>query len=764
MSGGPSGLFQASGWGWAGPLAALAGAGVILLLYLLRRQPQRLVVPSTLLWQHVLRDAVARRPWQRFRSRLSLWLELLVALALALALARPMLPGGEPVLAGTVWVLDATASMGAGDRWQEALAVIRDDLEQAGPGFRGALLRAGPRPQWIAGPGATAAEIVRALDRLAGGSGASLVAPPGPGEGTSTGSSRWLPPGPSGGTTDWPAVLALAYGAAGALPPGSPVRVVTDGTDPALAEQLASPPPGPHPLEMVTLGEPVENTAILAVSPPEPAGDAAGPASRPAHGSPAPARITVTLIHYGREPASVTVVVDPARGGPAAVREEPPQRVTLEPGRPAQVSFTVPGGAPLYRVALVPGDAYPADDVAWSVPRTDSSLHVGLLAAGEAGLIHRALALRPGVQVSRLAGGSPEGTLPPGGSLENTQPRPTSPGGNAAGGHPSGVDAAVGTAPGEPLPGQVLADLDLLVVAGLPLPSGLPATVPVIWIDPPAEAGPGRTVSPGATHETLGASFQPRSIAVAANGEAQRLLHLVPLDGVTLLAARPLTLQPGEVPLLLGDGRPIATYRPPAPGRGGRVVLGFDPYQGTLLLRPAWPLLVQSLVDHLAPGGLGAPPEMVAGQALHLAPSPWLADVTVFSPSGQVVPPGALLDEPGLYRVTARSVARRAAEQEASGGPGPGPRDTGTVETGVWVRPHPLESAAVARAAPVPARGAGEAAEGPGGEMTTGGPSAPSVPAPGAVPRGTEHPGWRWAAWLALAALVAGTWVVRHEL
>ncbi|GAB6876924.1 BatA domain-containing protein [Thermaerobacter litoralis] len=844
----------AAGWGWLAPLVAVLGAAAILVLYLLRRRPRQQVVPSTLLWRLAARDTVARHPWQRFRSRLSFWLELLAALALALALARPLLPGGAPAAAGAVWVLDATASMAAGDRWEQALATIREDLRHAGPGFRGALLWAGPELRWLAGPGASPAAIAAALDRT----------------------NR-----PSGGTTDWAAALALAYGAAAGLPPESPVRVVTDGSDPALAAQLARPPAGLHPLQILTVGQPEENTAIVAAGPPVPAAalpegatEGPGPAGSGAGPSgPQTATITVTLVHYGRAPAEVDVLVEPATlagtpwtgpdpgpppagGSPGAgFGNAPSQRVRLEPGRPAEHRFTVPAGAPLYRVALVPGDAYPLDDVAWAVPAARPGVRIGLLAAGQAGLIERALALRPGATVVRL--------------LE---------------------EGAPGSRP-------ALASLDLLVVAGHPLPAGLPETLPVIWIDPPgptapelagqarpaagasgsptgspdgggpppADAGPppgepagpeapgapggrgaagapgapgapggpgarGAPTAPGAPGAPSGLGsqpgtpqvspgssrpFRPQSLAVPPGGRAARLLALVPLEGVTLLSARPLVPGPGEEPLLLGDGRPIATYRAPAPGQGGRVVLGFDPYQGTLLLRPVWPLLVQALVDDLAPGGLGAPTGAVAGHPLPLAPSPWVTAVTVRTPSGRVLPAGAVADEPGLYRITARAVERGnaaaqggpgaaagsgsgsasppgsgfPAEEPAAGPDGAGSQGgPGTLQAAVWVRPDPLESAAVAQSSLAEAArtGTSDAAAGtpggvqPGADAGLGAGSQPGTPAAAGDPPGSAPPppgssspapapagtteAWRWAAWAVLAALAAGTWVVRHEL
>src|SRR5690348_10521846 len=68
---------------WLGLLVPL------ILLYVLKRRRDRKVVSSTLLWEAVLRDLRAERPWQRLRPHLSLILQALVLIVGALALARP---------------------------------------------------------------------------------------------------------------------------------------------------------------------------------------------------------------------------------------------------------------------------------------------------------------------------------------------------------------------------------------------------------------------------------------------------------------------------------------------------------------------------------------------------------------------------------------------------------------------------------------------------------------------------------------------------
>ena len=64
----------------------------ILLLYVLRLHRRNVRVPSILLWEAVLADRHANRPWQKLRRTWLLLLQLLVLLALIFGLVRPALP------------------------------------------------------------------------------------------------------------------------------------------------------------------------------------------------------------------------------------------------------------------------------------------------------------------------------------------------------------------------------------------------------------------------------------------------------------------------------------------------------------------------------------------------------------------------------------------------------------------------------------------------------------------------------------------------
>lgn len=121
-------------------LAALAAIPVILVLYLLRPRPRRLVVPTTELWRAALRDRERGLGLRKLLRDASLLLLLASAATLALALAGPQWLAATRERPDTVLVLDTSASMqtrsGLGrTRFDQALAeagAIVDGLPRGG--------------------------------------------------------------------------------------------------------------------------------------------------------------------------------------------------------------------------------------------------------------------------------------------------------------------------------------------------------------------------------------------------------------------------------------------------------------------------------------------------------------------------------------------------------------------------------------------------------------------------------------------------------
>jgi hypothetical protein len=118
----------------------LAGtAALVLLLYLLKPSPRRLVIASSLIWQRVLKER--KREPERLRWWLSLLLAAAIALALAAALTQPEIVAVGGAAEDHVVVIDNSASMAArtaDGRTRLQLAIERGEeiVRKAGAGSR----------------------------------------------------------------------------------------------------------------------------------------------------------------------------------------------------------------------------------------------------------------------------------------------------------------------------------------------------------------------------------------------------------------------------------------------------------------------------------------------------------------------------------------------------------------------------------------------------------------------------------------------------
>ena len=130
-----------SGFHLANPagLWALCLAAPILLLHILRPRRPQAAVPSTFLWRSVEEPVSAASPWQRLRWSMLLLLQLLAVLLLAVGLAKPVRETKAPLSAHTVFVIDASGSMGATDRSPDRMnsakaqaRKLRDQLPSGG--------------------------------------------------------------------------------------------------------------------------------------------------------------------------------------------------------------------------------------------------------------------------------------------------------------------------------------------------------------------------------------------------------------------------------------------------------------------------------------------------------------------------------------------------------------------------------------------------------------------------------------------------------
>ncbi|WJH34620.1 VWA domain-containing protein [Paenibacillus sp. CC-CFT747] len=186
----------------------------IVLLYLLKRQYIDTEIPSHLLWNRVLRNLEANRPWQKLRNQLLLILQLAAATLLVLALLQPFSwsPKGES--GHTVYVLDRSASMeaatgsgeGTNSTLEEAKRRIAERIQAKSPGSLVTLLLMGTEPEVPVAREASADRVLEALKAVT----------------------------PSYGKTAYKETMSLAAALTQDDPDGE-IRVYTDGrwTDPA---------------------------------------------------------------------------------------------------------------------------------------------------------------------------------------------------------------------------------------------------------------------------------------------------------------------------------------------------------------------------------------------------------------------------------------------------------------------------------------------------------------------------------------------------
>lgn len=121
---------------WAAT-AVLAVVMVVTALYLLKPPARRLLVPSSLIWDRVLRES--HRNSDRLRWWLSLLLAAFIAVSIVVAVTRPQLTGADEAADRLVLVLDnsptlATRTTDGSTRWSHALTKARATLAGRSPG------------------------------------------------------------------------------------------------------------------------------------------------------------------------------------------------------------------------------------------------------------------------------------------------------------------------------------------------------------------------------------------------------------------------------------------------------------------------------------------------------------------------------------------------------------------------------------------------------------------------------------------------------
>jgi Ca-activated chloride channel family protein len=148
----------------------LAIIPLIIVLYLLKRKYENVEISSILLWQQMLRDQEANRPWQKLQRNLLLFLQLLVASLLILALLKPAIPVDGVVSDHTVLVLDSSGSMlakeGEVTRYELAKREAEQMIEHLGSGQALTLIEVGKEPKVYLSKSQDKPALYQALDQI----------------------------------------------------------------------------------------------------------------------------------------------------------------------------------------------------------------------------------------------------------------------------------------------------------------------------------------------------------------------------------------------------------------------------------------------------------------------------------------------------------------------------------------------------------------------------------------------------------------------
>lgn len=291
----------------------------IVLLHVLRPRRLRQTVPSTYLWRTVAVPTSAASPWQRLRPSVLLFLQLLAVMLLAVAAARPVVAEPTALAQHTVFIVDASASMGARDgeplridRARELAGELHDELPDGG---LASVVEAGPRATVLLSGSADDAAFDEAIAAVDAGE----------------------------GSADWDGAFALAQSLATADVPIGFVLLSDGGLDDAALRQV------PPATRYVGVGEGSTNRAVTSLV-------------VEARGS--GLHVIATVANTGGAAADQVVRLD------VDGRTEATETVRVGPGEVAEVSAELPPGTRV-EAFLEGEDLLDIDDHAYAVaPRT----------------------------------------------------------------------------------------------------------------------------------------------------------------------------------------------------------------------------------------------------------------------------------------------------------------------------------------------------------------------------------------------------------
>ncbi|WP_047152466.1 vWA domain-containing protein [Aneurinibacillus tyrosinisolvens] len=327
----------------------------ILALYLLKRKYEEQEISSTFLWQRLLRDREANRPWQKLKRNLLLLLQLAAAALLILALLKPAVPIEGASAAHTILVVDSSGSMlakeGEGTRFQLAQKEAETVIEHLSGKQTVTLLEAGIQPRVV---------LTRSSDTKAlRGALASIYARP--------------------GTADYHAAFSLAKAIA-LSDRGSEIIWLGDGAQEGLLASSDHLPAGSF--RHIQIGSSRENTAIAVFA-----------AQRREKAVEALLRID----NYGTRKQKGSVIVYGADNRMLDV-----SGFEVDGNSSRSVTFSNLPQRPAYHAVLkIDGDALAEDNERWSVPFSQEKAKVMLVSPQGNRFVSQALSLDPRVEVEK---------------------------------------------------------------------------------------------------------------------------------------------------------------------------------------------------------------------------------------------------------------------------------------------------------------------------------------------------------------------------
>ena len=346
----------------------------LIVLYILKIRRQRVTVSSTWLWAAAQRDLLAKQPFKRLIAELPLVLQILALIALAIALARPAVRGGRIAGDHVAIVIDASASMGtllqgARGAGAKADATRMTDAKRTATDVVSALM---PGADAIVIEAAKEARVVSPLERDERHLKAAIAQV----------DVREI-------EGDLAGAVSLAADRLRSLGGNKRIVVVTDG---ALAHDAPLAAAGMD-LQVITVGDEEDNAGIVRVD----VRAGIDPATKRDQ-----VQVFAMVRNYGSKPRDtfVTLRFD-GQADPVASRrilvpanDKTPVVLTFEPK-------STDHGLGLV-VQLSPGDALPADDVAFGRVPTGMKMPVTLASSASYSWIQRALESDPNVDLRKL--------------------------------------------------------------------------------------------------------------------------------------------------------------------------------------------------------------------------------------------------------------------------------------------------------------------------------------------------------------------------